>query len=134
MKSSSVIVNAYFALIIRYGDQYERYSFQDLIEVEPLPGGDIDVRLRNLEYDLTRAIKKVVYGFRSTNELFGRIGEPVRLTTVISSESLPEIFAEIPDAVRKAAEELKETGGDRFTYEELDPDLDDSVRLVVETR
>ena len=72
-KYESGIVNAFFALVVKYGDQYVRYGFEDLIRVDPTPDGDIDVRLRNLEYDLTRAIKKVVYGFRSAGELFERV-------------------------------------------------------------
>ncbi|UCF66862.1 MAG: Gldg family protein [Acidobacteriota bacterium] len=124
-KYESGIVNAYFALVIRYGDQYVRYGFDDLIEIEPTPDGDIDVRLRNLEYDLTRAIKKVVYGFRSTAELFERIEEPVRLTVIMTPDAMPELFQDVPQAVRLAAEELKEAGGDKFTYEEFDPSDDE---------
>ncbi len=120
-KYESGIVNAYFAIVVKYGDQYVRYGFDDLIEVEPLPDGDVDVRLRNLEYDLTRAIKKVVYGFRSTGELFERAPGPVRLTAVLTPGSLPDLFKQVPDAVRKAAEELEKRGGDRFEYVEVDP-------------
>ena len=83
-KYESGIVNAYFAIVVRYGDQYTRYGFEDLIDIEPLPDGDVDVKLRNLEYDLTRAIKKVVFGFRGTAELFERVGKPVRLTAVLT--------------------------------------------------
>ena len=85
-KYESGIVNAYFALVIKYGDQYVRYGFSELIHVEATPDGDIDVRLRNPEYDLTRAIKKVVYGFRSASELFERTDEPVRLTAIWTPE------------------------------------------------
>ena len=101
-----------------------RYGLADLIEVEPLPDGDIEVRLRNLEYDLTRAIKKVVHGFRSTDELFERIEGPVRLTAIWSPDSLPEMFKEVPDAVRGAVEELGEAAGDRLVFEEMDPSQD----------
>jgi ABC-2 type transport system permease protein len=133
-KYESGIVNAYFSLVIRYGDQYERYGFQDLIQVEVRPDGDIDVRLRNLEYDLTRAIKKVVYGFHGTAELFDRIDEPVKLTAVMSPDSLPEILAETPEAVRTAANELKEKGGDAFVYEEIDPSQDEELQRDLQTR
>jgi ABC-2 type transport system permease protein len=120
-KYETGIVNAYFALVVQYGDQYEKYGFDDLIEVEPLPDGDLDVRLRNLEYDLTRAIKKVVYGFRNTAELFERVDGPVKLTAIVTPAALPEIFQKLPDAVRAAARELEEAGGGKFAYEEIDP-------------
>lgn len=133
-KYETGIVNAYFALVIRFGDQYVRYGFDDLIEVEATPDGDVDVKLRNLEYDLTRAIKKVVYGFRSTAELFERVETPLRFTVVWSPESLPEVFKEIPDAVRKAADELSEKGGDRFVFEEIDPTGDEDLAREVMNR
>jgi len=120
-KYESGIVNAYFAIVIKYGDQYVRYGFDDLIEIEALPDGDVDVRLRNLEYDLTRAIKKVVYGFRSAAELFERAPGPVKLTAVMTPAALPEVLKPVPDALRKAAEELEAKGGDRFEYVEVDP-------------
>jgi ABC-2 type transport system permease protein len=105
-KYESGIVNAYFALVIKYGDQYVRYGFEDLIQVEPQPDGDVDVRLRNLEYDLTRAIKKVVYGFGGTTQLFQRLGKPVRLTAVWTPDRLPPALSTVPGEVRKAAQEL----------------------------
>jgi ABC-type uncharacterized transport system involved in gliding motility auxiliary subunit len=120
-KYETGIVNAYFALVIQYGDQYQKYGFADLIAVERLPGGDIEVRLRNLEYDLTRAIKKAVYGFRGTAELFDQIDVPVHFTALISEGTLPEIFGKIPEAVRNAAQELTESASGGFTFEELDP-------------
>jgi ABC-2 type transport system permease protein len=132
-KYESGIVNAYFNLVVKYGDQYVRYGFDDLIAIDPLPDGDIEVRLRNLEYDLTRAIKKVVYGFRSTAELFERVEEPLRFTVVMTPDSLPEIFQDIPEAIRTAAEELGEKGGDRFIYEEIVP-VDEVTVAEVDSR
>jgi len=124
-KYESAIVNAYFALVVKYGDQYVRYGFEDLITVEATPDGDVDVRLRNPEYDLTRAIKKVVFGFRSTNDLFERIDGPIKLTAIWTPGSLPEIFTETPEVVRSAVAELNESAGDRLVFEEIDPSGDD---------
>ena len=120
-KYESGIVNAYFALVIKYGDQYVRYGFDDLIQVEPLPDGDVDVRLRNLEYDLTRAIKKVVYGFRGTGQIFDRLGKPVHLTAVWTPDRLPQQLAGAPEELRKAAKELEKAGGPKFAFEEIVP-------------
>ena len=120
-KYESGIVNAYFAVVVKYGDQYARYGFEDLIDVEPMPDGDVDVRLRNLEYDLTRAIKKVVFGFRGTAELFERVGQPVTFTAVITPDRMPAVFKDAPEAIRKAASELEATGKERFKYEEIVP-------------
>lgn len=127
-KYEAAIVNAYFAIVVKYGDQYVRYGFEDLIEIEATPDGDIDVSLRNPEYDLTRAIKKVVYGFRSTNELFDRTDGVVKLTAIWTPDALPEMFSETPETVRKAVAELKEAAGDRLVFEEIDPTGDEPLK------
>jgi ABC-2 type transport system permease protein len=127
-KYEAGIVNAYFAIVVKYGDQYVRYGFEDLIRIAATPDGDVDVRLRNPEYDLTRAIKKVVFGFRSTNELFERIEEPVRLTAIWTPGTLPEVFQEIPETVRTAVGQLQEAGGERFVFEEIDPTDDEQLQ------
>ncbi len=49
------VINAYFDVLVRYGDQSEVLNFRDLIEVQADRSGEPDVRFRNLEYDLTRA-------------------------------------------------------------------------------
>jgi ABC-2 type transport system permease protein len=127
-KYEAGIVNAYFHLVIKYGDQYVRYGFDDLIEIEPEPDGDFEVTLRNIEYDLTRAIKKVVFGFRGGAELFERVEEPVRFTAVMTPGALPDVLEDVPEAVRSAAQELSEKGGDKFVYEELDPTNDEELQ------
>ena len=78
------MINSYFDILVRYGDQSVTLGFGDLIEVEPSPGGMPDVRLRNLEYDLTRSIKKAVYGFQSLDAVLARLDEPVRLTAFVT--------------------------------------------------
>jgi len=133
-KYESAIVNAYFSVVVKYADQYVRYGFTELIDVQSTPDGDIDVRLRNPEYDLTRAIKKVVYGFRSTHDLFERVEQPVRLSVVWTPEQLPELFAETPDKVRSAARELQEAGGEMFVFEEIDPSNDEQLQNEVYQR
>jgi len=129
-KYETGIVNAYFAIVIKYGDQYVRYGFRDLIEVEPLPDGDVDVRLRNLEYDLTRGIKKAVYGFRGAAELFERVEGVVRFTAVMTPDTLPELLSEVPAAVRGAAAELEEKGGEKFEFVELNPQTSEQDAAV----
>lgn len=130
-KYESAIVNAYFALVIRFGDEYVRYGFGDLITVEPAPDGDIDVRLRNLEYDLTRAIKKVVFGFRGKHELFERIDGPVELTAIWTPDTLPEMFREVPDRLREAVAELSEAAPEgKIRLVELDPSSSEEDAVV----
>ena len=47
------VVNSYFHVLVRYGDQFETLEFEDLIEVQ-LHGMAIDVRLRGLDTEALR--------------------------------------------------------------------------------
>jgi len=116
------VVNSYFDVLIRYGDQYETLTFQDLIEVE-VHGMDLSVRLRNLEYDLTRSIQKVVYGFQSLESVLARLPEEAHFTAFITRESLPQGFEGLPEQIENAAKKVAERSGGRFHWEVVDPDV-----------
>jgi len=116
------VINSYFDILVRYGDQHVVLGFGDLIEVEPRASGTPDVRLRNLEYDLTRSIKKVVYGFQSLDAVFASLEEPVQLTVFITPDSLPEELQEVPQTIEKVAQEFEAESGGKFRYEIVDPD------------
>jgi len=119
------IVNAYFDILVRYGDQNVVLNFRDLIEVEY--GRDsIDVHLRNLEYDLTSAIKKVVYGFQSVDMVLAALDEPAELTVYLTPNTLPEWLADVPDTIEKVAQEIAGETQGKFTYTVIDPDASDS--------
>jgi ABC-2 type transport system permease protein len=117
----SSIINSYFDILIRYGDQSEVLNFQDLIEVEQSAGGDLDVRLRNLEYDLTRSIKKVVYGFQSVDAALAGLDEPARLTAYVTPNTLPTSLASVPQTIAKVAGEIQKDAQGKFTYTQVDP-------------
>ncbi|HFD40645.1 MAG TPA: ABC transporter permease, partial [Anaerolineae bacterium] len=118
----SSVINSYFDILIRYGDQHIVLGFADLIEVEPLPDGGVDVRLRNLEYDLTRAIKRVVYGFQDIGMVFKAIEDPISLTLFVTPQTLPEELQEVPDRIEAVARQLEEESGGKLTYQVIDPD------------
>ena len=117
------VVNAYFDILVRYGDQHALLNFQDIIEVEAYRSGHVDVRLRNLEYDLTRVVKKVVYGFQSISMILGSLGEPVKLTLYTTPETLPGALAEAPQTIGKVASDLAEESRGKFAFELVDVDL-----------
>ena len=116
------VINSYFHLLIRYGDQHVVLDFQDLIEVQSGRSGQAEVGLRNLEYDLTRSIKKVLYGFQSVDAVLAAMDEPVQLTVLITPGSLPEWLAEAPATIAKVAGEIAAGSDGKFTYEIIDPD------------
>lgn len=120
------IINSYFDILIRYGDQSQVLNFQDLIEVESLPSGDVQVRLRNLEYDLTRTIKKTVYGFQSLDVVFAGIEGEIKLTALVSWDMLPSSLADVPPLIEAVGQEIQKESGGKFNYVFVDPDAADS--------
>jgi ABC-2 type transport system permease protein len=118
----SSIINSYFDLLIRYGDQYETLNYSDLIEVEPTASGEVNVRLRNLEYDLTRSIKKVVYGFQSLDSALASIQDPIELTAFITPQTLPAGLQAVPQQIEKVGTALQEDSGGKLTFQVIDPD------------
>ncbi|MBU0550104.1 Gldg family protein [Myxococcota bacterium] len=122
------VINAYFHILIRYGGEYQILKFGDLIEIQ-VEQNDIVVRLRNLEYDITRAIKKTTQGFQSIPALLARAERPFKLTAYISSaDKLPEQLKEVPSRVNKVAEEIAEESGGKFSFEMIDPDADRALQ------
>jgi ABC-2 type transport system permease protein len=122
-RHAASVVNSYFHVLVRYGDQFEVLAYDDLIEVQ-MHGMGLDVRLRNVEYDVTRAIQKVVYGFQSLESLLSRLPDKAHLTAFVTRDSLPAEFAEAPSNLKQAASEIAERSGGRFTWTEVDPDHD----------
>jgi ABC-2 type transport system permease protein len=116
------IVNAYFDVLIRYGDQSAVLNFRDLIEVTPRRDGSADVRLRNLEYDLTSSIKKVVYGFQSIDSVLAASQDPVKLTLFVTPDTLPESLQQAPDTIQKVASDIQNESNGKFTFQLVNPD------------
>jgi len=116
------IINSYFDILIRYGDQNVVLNFADLIEVEPHRDGTVDVRLRNLEYDLTRSVKKVVFGFQSVDTLLAALDKPVDLTIYITPNTLPESLADAPTIIEKVVQDIAAESAGKFRYKMVDPD------------
>jgi ABC-2 type transport system permease protein len=121
-RHESSVINSYFDILIRYGDQHEVLNFRDLVEVEARRDGTVDVRLRNPEYDLTRTIKKAVYGFQGVDQLLSSLSSPVKLTLLVSSDTLPQQLQGAPDVVKKVAEEYQAKSGGKFAFQMVDPD------------
>ncbi|MCY4343101.1 MAG: Gldg family protein [Gammaproteobacteria bacterium] len=121
----SSLVNSYFDVLVSYGDEYEVLGFRDLIEVKVAGEADLDVQLRNPEYDVTRSIKKVLYGFQGGSSIFANIQTPVSFTGYVSAdEKLPEALAEFRAVVSDVLDELQAESGGKLSVEFIDPDAD----------
>ena len=124
-KYQASVTNSYFDILIRYGDQFETLGFRDLIEVKAQDERNLDVDLRNPEYDITRAIKKVLYSYQGGGDLFSSISKPVTLTGYFSAdEQLPEELRKLKADLLDLAKHLKTEGNGRFSYSVVDPDAD----------
>ena len=113
------VVNAYFDILVRYGDQNVVLNFQDLIEVKATSNGQPDVRLRNLEYDLTRAIKKAVYGFQSIETVLASLDQAAVLTLYTTPNTLPEQLQVVPATIAKVAQEIAAASVGKFSFQQV---------------
>ena len=118
----AAVVNSYFNILVKYGDQFVTLGFDDLIEVKPRPDGQMEVGLRNLEYDLTRTVKKVVSGFQGLDTVLARTEKPLQLTAIVTPATLPAEVATLPGEIRQAAESLLKDAAGKLQFQEIDPD------------
>ncbi|MDG9667581.1 Gldg family protein [Hahella sp. CR1] len=125
-KYQASLVNSYFNVLISYGDQFEVLGFRDLIEVKDRNESDLDVRLRNPEYDITKAIKKVLYAYQSQGDLFATINTPVKLNGYVSStQQLPKELQTLAQELNDVLAEIKQESSGKFSYELQDPNAGD---------
>jgi ABC-2 type transport system permease protein len=121
-KHQKAVVNSYFHILIKYGDKFEVLSFDQLIDVHQ--GKEIDVALRNLEYDLTRTIKRVTQDFQSLETILAKLPEGATLTAYITPETLPDDVGDLPERIRSVGAEVAKASGGRLTFLEEDPSKD----------
>ncbi len=125
-KYQASLVNSYFNVLIQYGDQFEVLDFRDLVEAKERNQVELDLKLRNPEYDITRSIKKVLYGFQSGGDLFATLARPVTFTGYISAdERLPQELVELKGVLNEVLEEMEQQGGANFSVEIKDPQAGD---------
>ncbi|RMF14882.1 MAG: ABC transporter permease, partial [Gammaproteobacteria bacterium] len=121
----SGLVNSYFHVLLSYGDQYEVLSFRDLIEVKEKGEGQLDVRLRNPEYDVTRALKKVLHAYQTGGNLFATLNKPVTLHAYISpDDKLPAELVPFRATLEKVVKEAQAQSRGKLAYKPEDPDAE----------
>ena len=133
-KYQASVVNSYFNILVQYGDQHEVLGFRDLIEVKARGEADLDVELRNPEYDITQAVKKVLYAYRGAGELFENIPHPVSFKGYISADKkLPEVLRAFRKELDAALKELGERSKGKLSVEIKDPDADGTLAKRLES-
>lgn len=124
-KYQSAVVNSYFDILVEYGDQFETIGYRDLIEVKSKGVNDISVELRNPEYDITRTIKKVLYAYQGSGDLFENISHPVTFKGYFSSDNhLPRQLTAAKNTLDGMLKEISAQSEGKFRIELKDPDAD----------
>ena len=129
----SSVVNAYFNVVIEYGNQHETLGFRDLIRVERGTGSGIDVALNNPEYEITRAIRKLAGKYAAGGDLLARLDGNTRLTAYASSaDQLPEPLAKLRGNLGGLFETLGKESNGGLATEVVTPDPEVENRITGE--
>lgn len=124
-KYQASVVNSYFNILIQYGDQHEMLDFRDLIDIKMQRENDLNVDLRNPEYDITQSIKKVLYAYQGAGQLFENIPHPVNFVGYISAqEKLPEVLRSFRGELETVLSELRDESNGRLNFEIQDPEAE----------
>ena len=126
-RHESAVVSSYFDILVRYGDKFTVLGLGDLIEIEPRPDGDPDVRLRSLEYDLTKTIKSMASGFQSLEAVFESLESPLSLTAYVTPSSLPEQIKDAKEHIVSAVSQYEDRSGGMLLFELHDLDDPDET-------
>jgi ABC-2 type transport system permease protein len=122
------LVNSYFNVLVKYGDQFQVLGFRDLIEVKSQSEGDLDVELRNPEYDITHAIRKVLLAYQSGGNLFDTVKGDINFTAYVSAkDKLPKKLAQFDDKMHEVVSDFSKQSKGRMHVSFVDPDSDSKV-------
>lgn len=117
------IVSSYFNVLVQYGEEFQVLGFRDLIEVKAQNESDLDVRLRNPEHDLTRAIKKVLASYQSGGNLFASVPGDLTFTGYVSGDDLlPDQLAQFKLDVQAVVDEQRLASNGSLTVNFIEPE------------
>lgn len=124
----ATLVNSYFNILVQYGSEHQVLGFKDLIEVRTSANSSAEIRLRNPEYDITRAIKNVLFNYQMGGSLFERIEQPVELIGYVSAdERLPETLLAYKNSIREQLEQIVPRADGKFSVRFIDPESHDGT-------
>ncbi len=127
-QTEKTVVNAYFAIAVEYGDQHAVIGLDDLIAVRVMDIGELEISLKNPEYQLTKTIKKTVAEFSSVDQLFASTAGKIQLTAYLTPKTLPENWKDGPAKLQKVVDELTKQAGGKLAYTTVEPKTDAEMR------
>ncbi|MGH8144371.1 MAG: Gldg family protein [Steroidobacteraceae bacterium] len=132
-KYRASVVNTYFDILVAYGDQYQVLTFRDLIDVKAKNESHLNVELKNPEYAVTGAIRKVLLSYQGGGSPFATLTQPLTFTGYMSATaSLPQPLQAARTALDSAlADEQKQAGGKlKVAFQDPDGNSALSTRLT----
>ena len=122
-KYQASVTNSYFNILVQYGDEFQTLGFRDLIEVKQAGETNLNVNLRDPEYEITRAIKKALEGYRGSGDIFSGIPQKVQLQAYFSSDDkLPDPLPKLRADLEALIGDYKKTGAGKFDAAIINPD------------
>ncbi len=133
-KYQASVVNSYFDILVAYGDQYQVLTYKDLIAVKVRSETNLEVELKNPEYDITRAIRKVLTSYQGGGSPFDALTRPVTFTGYISGpKTLPKDLTAVRQVLEKTLDGLRKEAGDKLKVAYSDPDADPALAKRLST-
>jgi len=127
-QTEASVINAYFAIAVEYGDQHAVLGLDDLITVRVLDVGKVEITLKNLEYQLTKSIKKTVAKFSSIDTLFASAAGTIELTAYVTPGTLPENWKQGPELLQKVVDKLSAQAGGKLAFTTVEPKTEAEMR------
>ena len=119
----SAIVSSYFDILVQYANEYEVLGFRELIDIKAQSESDIDVQLRNPEYDLTKSIRRVLTDFQSAGDVFASIDTSVTLNAYVSSDDrLPGDLVSFKSMMNDVVSSLSDASDGKLSLQLVDPE------------
>ncbi len=122
-KYQASVTNSYFNILVQYGDEFQTLGFRDLIEVKQAGDTALDVNLRDPEYEITRAIKKAIEGYRGSGDVFSALPQKVQLEAYLSGDDkLPDPLPKLRADLEALIGDYKKSGAAKFDAAIVNPD------------
>jgi ABC-2 type transport system permease protein len=122
-KYQASVTNSYFNILVKYGNEFQTLGFRDLIEVKQNGETNLSVNLRDPEFEITRAIKKVLDSYRGGGDLFSGIPAPVEMEAFISEDNkLPDPLPALKGGLKELTDEYRASSGGKFSAKFVNPD------------
>jgi ABC-2 type transport system permease protein len=122
-KYQASVTNSYFNILVQYGDEFQTLGFRDLIEVKQASENDLAVDLRDPEYEITRAMKKVIVDHQNGGDIFSSIPQKVELAAYISADDkLPDPLPKLRSDLEALISDYKKLSAGKFSAKVVDPD------------